>query len=263
MDKTTRRHHRPRGGDAARQYRRGILDLPHPGQVRHRADHALRLDGLRHADRGGGQGLRRAQVRRQEGRPQARPLPQVRARVRGDGGRRRRARPRQRGWDPLRGPGGLGHRRPRHAAGLSQDAPRQGAGPRLAVLHPHAHHQHGVRPHLHALRRARPELLRGHRLRDGESRHRGRHPHHSTGRRRRDDRGGRRGHHHPPHHRGLLPDEGDVDAERRAHQAPLGPSTPSATASWPGRAVAWWCWSRSSTLGAATRGSMPRWSATA
>ena len=46
---------------------------------------------------------------------------------------------------------------------------------------------------------------------------------HPAWRGRRDDRGRGRGHHHPAHHRGLLPDEGDVHAERRAHASASRP----------------------------------------
>ncbi len=118
---------------------------------------------------------------------------------------------------------GLRHRRDHDAARQPQRAPRQGARPRVAVLHPDAHHQHGAGDHLDAVRRRGPELLGGHGVRHRQPRDRRRDEDHPARRRRRDDRRRSRGHHHPAHHRGLLPDEGDVDPQRRAHArlAPL------------------------------------------
>ena len=66
-------------------------------------------------------------LHRQEGRPQARPVPQVRGRLRGRWRWRTRASNLERGGrDPVRRPGGLGHRRHQHAAGEPQGAAREG-----------------------------------------------------------------------------------------------------------------------------------------
>ena len=96
---------------------------------------------------------------------------------------------------------GSGHRRHQHAAGEPQGAAREGAGPGLALLHPDADREHGLRPALDALRSQGPELLGGDRVRDRQPRDRRRDADHPARRRRRHDRGRRRGHHHPAHHR--------------------------------------------------------------
>ena len=131
------------------------------------------------------------------------------------------------GQDPLRRAGGLRHRRDHHAAGDPQGAAREGAGPRVALLHPDADREHGVRAHLDALRRQGAELLGGDRLRDRQPRDRRRDADHPARRRRRHDRGRGRGHHHPPDLRGLLPDEGDVAPGTTIRPAPRARSTPT------------------------------------
>ena len=229
----------------------------------HRPHHPVRHHRLSDSHRRRAEGLRAAEVRRQEGRPEARPLPEVRHRVRGDGGRGRRARRRQGRRHPLRRARGLGHRRhhdaPRHPRRAQAKGPDRVSPffiPMLIV---------NMASGLVSMRFGAkgPELLGGDRVRHRQPRPRRRRPAHPARGRRRDDRGRRRGDHHPAHHRRVLPDEGDVHAQRRARPRPRGRSTPTATASSAARAAGSSCWSRSSTRWRATRGSTRRSSVTA
>ena len=101
------------------------------------------------------------QLRRQEGGAPARSLSPVRHRRLRDGRARTPASTPAR-WTATRfgvligsGIGGITTLLEAH-----EDAPREGPRPRLALLHPDADRQHGLRPRLHALRRQGPELRR-------------------------------------------------------------------------------------------------------
>ena len=127
-------------------------------------------------------------------------------------------RPRQGGRRPLRGPRGLGHRRPQHAPGLAtrrsstrgRIASRRSSSPcSSSTWRPAssrcASGRAGPTPPWSppAPPAITPSATPSRIIQRGDA-----------------DvmiAGGRRGHHHPPHHRGLLPDEGDVHAQRRAH----------------------------------------------
>ena len=207
-------------GNTAEEFWTALL----AGAVGHRAHHPVRRHRLSHPHRGRGEGLRPAHAtstRRTTAsstRSSSTRWPARSWRWRtpaldtGQGGRHRF------GVLVGSGIGGITTLLDTHKTLLDE-----GARPRLALLHPDADRQHGLRPDLDALRRQGAELLGGDRVRHRQPRDRRRHPDHPARRRRRDDRGRRRGHHHPAHHRGLLPDEGDVHAQRRARPRPRGP----------------------------------------
>ena len=212
----SRRRHRGRPRVAPRGRHGRELAGPARREERHRPDHPLRRRRVPGADRGRGQGVRPARLRRQEGGQEERHLHPLRpggraaSRWRTRASRSTTANADRVGVVIGSGIGGLPLIEATHQTLLEK-----GPEPRLAVLHPRPDRQHGGGPGLDPLRRAGPEHLAGHRLHHRPPRHRRRLPLHPARRGRRHDR--RR-------HRG-----GDHAARRRPASAPCAPSPPATT----------------------------------
>ncbi len=226
----TGRRDRPRRGDAARERHRDHLGEPHRGEERREPHHEFRHHGLRGRLRLRAEGLHPVRLDRAQAGAAHGPLRpddhgggapgRVGLRAR----RRARGRPRRRGDRD-------GDRRPEGVPGLLRPAPRARPRPGQPVLDPADHPEHGRRLGLDGARHARPALVPVHCLRGFEHGHRGRHGLDQARPRGRHVLRRHRGRDHEGRHRRLHRDAGALAAEGRLPRRRAVRSTRAATGS--------------------------------